>query len=99
MITTISAKGLVLSAVVLLAVGKERRNQGERISHDFELSGQRYLETCSISRAMEDPTKVTSDPAKIAQSITTLARRCLEYIDDIKDDYVSIWTDINCTIL
>lgn len=87
----ISAVALVLSTAVLLASGEKRSRPGERVSHDFELSGLRDLETCSLAnRAMEDPNKVRSDPDQIAQRITTLAQRCLEYIDDLKNEYVSM---------
>lgn len=91
MMMIISAVALVLSTMVPLAAAEERSSRAERVARDSELEGLLYLEVCSAAtRAKEDPSKVRSDPDEIARRITLLTKRCLEYLDEEKEEYVSI---------
>lgn len=89
MLIIISAVTLVLSMVVLLTAGEKHGSYLERMSQGYDLRG---VETCSIaSRSLEHPSTSRSDPDEIAKTITINAQRCLEYIDDMKEEYVSIY--------
>lgn len=96
MMTIIPALALVLSMVVLLTAADERSRRVERVSHDYKLDGLRHLETCkAASKAMADPNKVKSDPDDIVQRIVKLTKRCLEYLDAYKNEYVSIYAAVH----
>lgn len=87
----ISAVALVLSTVILLTAAEERSSRAERGTRDRQLEGLLDLEICSAAtRAKEDPSKFRSSPHEIAGRIMTLTERCLEYIDENKEGYVSI---------
>ncbi|XP_050733444.1 uncharacterized protein LOC127007011 [Eriocheir sinensis] len=77
----------VLSTVVLLTAAEERSSRAERVARDSELEGLLDLEVCSA--ATRAPSKVRSDPNQIAGRIALLTKRCLEYLDEHKEEYTN----------